>query len=113
MVVDPMSIVKKQAAWDTLTTTCTCWRPQWSPHFFQQNRRCLMQRRALGVVLACLFLFGWVLSACGSSTGSPGPSGGGTITLTVATNQVGNQSQVLQDIAQKFMKANPNIKVDF
>jgi len=72
-----------------------------------------MQRRALGVVLACLFLFGWVLSACGSSTGSSGPSGGGTITLTVATNQVGNQAQVLQDIAQKFMQANPNIKVDF
>src|SRR5207247_5357985 len=82
------------------------------PSLFQENRRCLMQRRALGVVLACLFLFGWILSACGSSTGSPG-GGNSPITLTVATNQVGNQAQVLQDIAQKFMRANPNIKVDF
>jgi raffinose/stachyose/melibiose transport system substrate-binding protein len=31
----------------------------------------------------------------------------------VATNLVGDQAKVLQDIAQKFMKDNPNIKVDF
>ncbi len=73
-----------------------------------------MQRRTLRVLLMGLLTLLWVLSACGTSTGgSTGKSGGGTITLTVSTNQIGNQAQVLQDIAQKFMKENPNIKVDF
>jgi raffinose/stachyose/melibiose transport system substrate-binding protein len=58
-------------------------------------------------ILVGVFLFAGILSACGSS------AGGGTITLTVSTNQVGTQAKVLQDIAQKFMDQNPNIKVDF
>src|SRR5438874_2677669 len=66
-----------------------------------------MQRRFLYVGL---LLFVWLLSACGSSTSS---AGGGAITLTVETNAVGDQAKVLQDIAQKFMQANPNITVNF
>src|SRR5215469_4260480 len=70
-----------------------------------------MQRRARPFLYVVgLLLFAWLLSACGSSTSS---AGGGTITLTVATNDVGDQAKVLQDIAQKFMQANPDIKVDF
>ena len=74
-----------------------------------------MQRRALRVVIVWFFLFLIsLLSACGSTGGSTGGSSGNTtITLTVATNVVGNQAKALQDIAQKFMKANPNIKIDF
>ncbi|HEX8033387.1 MAG TPA: extracellular solute-binding protein [Ktedonobacterales bacterium] len=63
--------------------------------------------RQILCVLVSVFLFGGFLSACGSSTG------GGTITLTVSTNQVGDQAKVLQEIAQKFMQQNPTIKVDF
>jgi raffinose/stachyose/melibiose transport system substrate-binding protein len=58
-------------------------------------------------LLVSVLLFAGILSACGSS------AGGGTITLTVSTNQIGDQAKVLQDIAQKFMQQNPNIKVDF
>lgn len=35
------------------------------------------------------------------------------ITLTVMTNRVGEQAQLLEDIAHKFEAANPGIKVDF
>src|SRR5262249_42494633 len=63
-------------------------------------------RRLLSVLVGVI-LFAGILSACGSS------AGGGTITLTVSTNQIGDQAKVLQDIAQKFMQQNPNIKVDF
>jgi raffinose/stachyose/melibiose transport system substrate-binding protein len=36
-----------------------------------------------------------------------------TVNLSVMTNIPGAQAQVLQDICNEFMKANPNIKVDF
>jgi raffinose/stachyose/melibiose transport system substrate-binding protein len=71
----------------------------------------LMQRRARRFLYVVgLVLFAWLLSACGSSTPS---AGGGTITLTVSTNVVGDQAKVLEDIAHKFEQANPNIKVNF
>jgi len=72
-----------------------------------------MQRSTRRFLYVSLFLCAWILSACGGESGSAPANGEGTITLTVATNQVGDQAKALQDIAQKFMKANPNIKVDF
>lgn len=69
-----------------------------------------MQRRARQFLYVGLIVLAWLLSACGSSTTS---GGGSTTTLTVTTNIVGNQAKVLQDIAQKFMQENPNIKVNF
>jgi len=71
-----------------------------------------MQRHARRFLYVVgLVLFAWLLSGCGSSTTSAG--GGGTITLTVSTNVVGDQAKVLEDIARKFEKANPDIKVNF
>jgi raffinose/stachyose/melibiose transport system substrate-binding protein len=35
------------------------------------------------------------------------------VTITVMTNRVGTQAQLLQDLANKFMEENPDIKVDF
>jgi raffinose/stachyose/melibiose transport system substrate-binding protein len=72
-----------------------------------------MQRRALQLIAACFFLIALIVSSCSNSSGTQGSQQPPQITLTVATNQVGNQAQVLKDIAQKFEKANPNIKVDF
>ena len=66
-----------------------------------------MVRQAWRLVVVGLLLCAGTLSACGSA------ASGGTITLTVSTNQVGDQAKVLQQIAQKFMQQNPNIKVDF
>ncbi|MFD0716038.1 ABC transporter substrate-binding protein [Paenibacillus sp. GCM10027626] len=46
--------------------------------------------------------------------GQNGKQGGdGKVTLTVMTNVVGEPAKVLQDIANKFMDENPDIKVDF
>src|SRR5947207_4183683 len=72
-----------------------------------------MRRRAFRFATACLFLFALILSSCGGAPSNQGGTPSSPITLTVVTNQVGNQAQVLKDIAQKFEKANPNIKVDF
>lgn len=70
-----------------------------------------MQRRTHRALFTGLFALLWLLSACSSNAGNSSASE--VVTITVATNQVGNQAQVLQEIAQKFMLANPNIKVDF
>ncbi|MGE5223510.1 MAG: extracellular solute-binding protein [Omnitrophica WOR_2 bacterium] len=35
------------------------------------------------------------------------------VTITVMTNRVGTQAQLLQELANKFMQENPTIKVDF
>lgn len=69
-----------------------------------------MQRRTYRALFAGLFAVLLLLSACGPSTGNSTPE---TVTITVAANQIGNQAQILQEIAQQFMKANPTIKVDF
>lgn len=66
-----------------------------------------MVQRARQLLFVGVLLFAGILSACGSS------ANGGTITLTVTTNAVGDQAKVLQNIAQKFTQQNPNIKVDF
>src|SRR5262249_30889896 len=66
-----------------------------------------MVRPAWSLLVVGLLLCTGALSACGSA------ASGGTITLTVSTNQVGDQAKVLQDIATKFTQQNPNIKVDF
>lgn len=71
----------------------------------------------------------FVLAACGTSNAGNNTNGGKTteekpqqteksngdskVTLTVMTNIVGEPAKVLQDIANKFMEENPNIKIDF
>ncbi|WP_312692616.1 ABC transporter substrate-binding protein [Caproiciproducens sp.] len=49
----------------------------------------------------------------GTGTVSTAAATGATITLSIATNAVGDQSKALQAIAQDFEKENPNIKVNF
>jgi raffinose/stachyose/melibiose transport system substrate-binding protein len=60
-----------------------------------------MKKRYLGILIS-------VLLVIGLCTVSAAP-----VTLTISTNVVGQQAKVLQDIAEKFQKANPGIKVDF
>lgn len=44
---------------------------------------------------------------------SAGSDAGAQVTISVATNAVGDQAKVLQAIAKEFETANPNVKVDF
>src|SRR5258708_12907801 len=64
-----------------------------------------MVRQAWRLVVVGLLLCAGTFSACGSA------ASGGTITLTVSTNQVGDQAKGLHQIAPKFMQQNPNIKL--
>ncbi|MBU5445435.1 ABC transporter substrate-binding protein [Paenibacillus sp. MSJ-34] len=81
--------------------------------------------KMISVVMAAAFL----LAACGNAGTGGNPDGEGSagetpnaaggnggnskVTLTVMTNVVGEPAKVLQDIANKFMDENPDIKVDF
>lgn len=51
-------------------------------------------------------------SAAGTET-SQAQATGETVTLSVATNAVGDQATVLQEIAEDFESQNPNVTVDF
>ncbi|MGM1049775.1 MAG: ABC transporter substrate-binding protein [Bacillota bacterium] len=80
-------------------------------------------------MLTILVIAAFLLAACGtSSTGgdaaggktsnsdsgqTTGNDGNAKVNLTVMTNVVGEPAKVLQDIANKFMQENPEIKVDF
>ncbi|NOV04353.1 extracellular solute-binding protein [Paenibacillus sp. LMG 31457] len=75
-------------------------------------------------VLSVMLVTGSILSACGSAPNSGESVATGTpeatkaandkkITLTVATNIVGEPANVLQDIAKSFEQENPSIHVEF
>ncbi|GGH38366.1 ABC transporter substrate-binding protein [Paenibacillus segetis] len=76
-------------------------------------------------MLCLVLLIVTALTACGSKNNADGNTTGNNasnkpevkseenITLTVSTNVVGEQAKVLQDISNKFMQDNPNIKVEF
>ena len=57
------------------------------------------------LILGMLLMLVSVITIC-SAFAAP-------VTLTVSTNVVGQQAKVLQDIAEKFQKENPDIKIDF
>lgn len=77
------------------------------------------------VLLTLMLVTAMLLTACGSSStgGNAGQNDGSKttngsnndekITLTVMTNIVGETAKLLQDIANKFMEENQNIKIDF
>ena len=94
-----------------------------------------MNKRRFGTFLSLLIIVSSILAACGGGTEAPtkAPSIEApptaappteappteevvppqeTITLEVATNIVGEQAKVLEEIAQEFMQENPNIKVE-
>ncbi|GGG59573.1 ABC transporter substrate-binding protein [Paenibacillus radicis (ex Gao et al. 2016)] len=78
-------------------------------------------------LLVVMIVLAGILSACGSSNQGnekkPAENNGNKqateqdsgkkVTISVATNVVGEQAKVLQAIADNFMKENPTIKVDF
>ena len=88
-----------------------------------------MKRNNWFKMLTLLVIAACLLAACGTgSTGgdaaggkasssdpgqSAGSKGGTGANLTVMTNVVGEPAKVLQEIANQFMKDNPDIKVDF
>ncbi|MFC5450079.1 ABC transporter substrate-binding protein [Paenibacillus aestuarii] len=90
-----------------------------------------MRKSKVFTVLSVMLVAGTVLSACGSgdssssssASASPTPGTpastakstdtGKQVTLTVATNIVGEPANVLQGIAKSFEQENPNIHVEF
>lgn len=76
-------------------------------------------------MICLVLLLVTALTACGSNKNAGGNTAGNdtankaetksqeNVTLTVSTNVVGEQAKVLQDISNKFMVDNPNIKVEF
>lgn len=92
-----------------------------------------MGKWRLRVALGVLITLSWVLGACApaptatpvpaqpAATAKPNPTAAQpaattpakTITLSVATNRVGTQAQLLEQIARKFEQENPGIKIDF
>ncbi len=89
----------------------------------------MKNRKRIAALLGALLIVSSLLAACGGSTPTAAPvpatSAPATkapvtnppaaepVTITVMTNRIGTQAQLLQDIANKFMQANPDIKVDF
>ena len=94
-----------------------------------------MSKQRFGVTLSVVFILSLVLTACGAPTPTAAPPTATQpaptqpaptatpqptattppepITLSVATNRVGVQAQLLEDIARKFEQENPGIKIDF
>jgi raffinose/stachyose/melibiose transport system substrate-binding protein len=85
-------------------------------------------RKRIAALLGTLLIVSSLLVACGGTapTAAPAPATSAPVspttapanppepvTITVMTNRVGTQAQLLQDIANQFMQANPDIKVDF
>lgn len=87
-----------------------------------------MNVKRLFALLSTLLVVSLLLTACGG--GAPAPTTAPaasqpeatapaaaqpaeTVTISVMTNRVGTQAQLLQDIANKFMQENPDIKVEF
>lgn len=73
-----------------------------------------MSKQKFGVILSILIVFSLAVTACGGAApAAPPPASQEPITLAVATNRVGTQAQLLEDIARKFEQENPGIKIDF
>lgn len=87
-----------------------------------------MHSRKASTLVVSLLLGLLTLVACGDATSTPAPaagasttaaatakpaSSGSNITLTVYANSVGEQANVLEQIARKFEQDNPGIKIDF
>jgi len=86
-------------------------------------------RKTNAFKLLIVAMLALVLAACGTSNAGTNTNGGKTtgekpqqteksggdskVTLTVMTNIVGEPAKVLEDIANKFMDENPDIKIDF
>jgi raffinose/stachyose/melibiose transport system substrate-binding protein len=80
-------------------------------------------KRRIFALIGTLLIISSLLAAC---AGTPTPVAApateapaaeapavAPVTITVMTNRVGTQAQLLQDLANKFMAENPDIKVDF
>ena len=72
-----------------------------------------MKRNKILIVLTSIFILSSAFTGCGKNDSSEKSGSKDTVTITVATNVVGEQAKVLQEISDKFTKENPNIKVDF
>ena len=89
-------------------------------------------QKRIVALLSAVLIVSFLLAACGAKptpTSAPNPATEApataapatqppakpseAVTITVMTNRVGTQAQVLQDIANQFTAANPDIKVDF
>ena len=89
-----------------------------------------MSKQRFGVTLGVVFILSLVLAACGAPTPTAAPPTATQaaptttpqptattppkpITLSVWTNRVGVQAELLEEIAREFEKENPGIKIDF